>query len=227
MNLSFILISSMPTKGMKSMGNIGLLPFNKKSCILDKHIQNIKSVYPTAEIIVVAGFEQQRIARMLKKYEKVKCVSHDMQPYSNETESMWYGLRAMSNTKCIVLNINFVAGKALWTKIKYRSKKSLILLNSNKYFKNELGATLRNDKLNYIFFGLPNKIANIYLLQESHIKYFLDNYSENSRSKYLFETINTLAKHQDFYYDNINYKNMKYINNIKDYNSITQRKVDV
>ena len=227
MNLSFILISSMPTKGMKSMGNVGLLPVNKKCCILDKHIQNIKSVYPTAEIIVVAGFEHQRIARMLKKYQKVKCISHDMQPYSNETESMWYGLRALTNTKCIVLNINFVAGKALWTKIKYRSKKSLVLLNSNKYFKNELGATLRNDKLNYIFFGLPNKIANIYLLQESHIKHFLDNYSENARSKYLFETINTLAKHQDFYYDNINYKNMKYINNAKDYNSITQRKVDV
>ena len=90
MNLSFILISSMPTKGMKSMGNVGLLPVNKKCCILDKHIQNIKSVYPTAEIIVVAGFEHQRIARMLKKYQKVKCISHDMQPYSNETESMWY-----------------------------------------------------------------------------------------------------------------------------------------
>ena len=227
MNLSFILISSMPTKGMKSMGNVNLLPVNKKCCILEKHIQNIQSVFPSAEIVVVCGFEHHRIQKLLKKYPKIKHVNHKIKPYSNETESMYCGLKQIKNTKCVVLNTNFVAGKSLWSKIKYRSKKSLVFINANKYFVSELGATIKNNVINYIFFGLPNKTTNIYLLQKPHIDYFLLNYSESYNSKYLFETMNQLIKYQEFSYENINYKNIKYINSTKDYYSITKRKVDV
>ena len=222
MNLSFILISSLPTKGMKSIGNVSLLAANKKQTIIEKHISNIISVFPTAEIIVVGGFENKKMERILSKYKKVKFTHHEIYSHSNETQSLKQGLKFCTNTKCVVFNTNCIAGKVFWSKIKYRIKKSVVVLNSSKRFNSNLGATLNDDQVNYIFFGLPHKIANVYILQKDHIEYFLQEWSDSWQSKYLFEIINILSKHKPFYYQEIN-NSISLISNIKDYNQIKKK----
>jgi len=223
MNLSFILVSSLPTKGMKSIGNVSLLAANKKQTIIEKHVINIMSVFPTAEIIVVGGFENKKMQKILDKYKTVKFTHHEIYSYSNETQSLKRGLDCCTNTKCIVFNTNCIIGKSFWSKIKYRIKKSIVVINSNKGFNSNLGATINSDKINYIFFGLPNKITNLYILQNNHIEYFLQQWHDSWQSKYLFETINTLSKYKPFYYQDIN-SSISLINNMKDYHQINKKK---
>ena len=165
MNLSFILISSLPTKGMKSIGNVGLLAANKKQTIIEKHIINITSVFPTAEIIVVGGFESKKMQKLIDKYKRVKFTQHEIYTHSNETQSLKQGLSCCTNTKCIVFNTNCIVSKSFWLKIKYRIKKSIVIISSNKRFNSNLRATINNDKVTYIFFGLPNKFTNLNKLQ--------------------------------------------------------------
>jgi len=226
MNLSFILIASMPTKGMKSMGNVTLLPLNKRYSILEKHIHNISSVFPTAEIVVVGGFENKKMYKLLNKYKNIKYVYHTVKSYSNETQSLYEGIKKCKNTKCIALNANCVTHKNFWNKLKHRTKKSIVILNSNKNFNGNVGATIKGKEINYIFFGLPHKITNIYILQKNHMEYFINNYCEQWISKYLFETINILCKYDPMYYENTN-NNIFIINNIKDYNKITKKEAYV
>jgi hypothetical protein len=226
MNLSVIIIASMPTKGMKSIGNVGLLPITKKQLILEKHIENIYATYPTAEIVIVGGFESKRMQKALKKHKNIKYVHHDIKNYSNETQSFYEGLVKCKNTKCIIFNANCVANKVFWSKIKYRTKTSIAIINNNKKFNSNIGATLTGEKINYIFYGLPNKITNIYLLQQKHIEYFLKNYSEFWMSKYLFETMNILSKYEPLFYQEIN-NNVFTINSMKDYNKITKKEAHV
>ena len=226
MNLSVIIIASMPTKGMKSMGNISLLPITKKQSIIEKHINNIHAAFPTAEIVVVGGFENKKMQKLLQKNENVKYISHNIENYSNETQSLYYGLKQCKNTKCIIFNANCIATKNFWSKIKYRAKKSIAVINSNKRFNSTIGSTLKGKEINYIFFGLPHKIANVYLLQQPHIEYFLENYQESWGSKYLFETINILSKYQPFFYEEIN-NNIVIINSMKDYQQITKKEAYV
>ena len=223
MNLSFILIGSLPTKGMKSIGNVSLLAANKKHTIIEKHIINITSVFPTAEIIVVGGFENKKMQKLIDKHKRVKFTHHEIYSNSNETQSLKQGLSLCTNTKCIVFNTNCIVSKSFWSKLKYRIKKSIIIINPNKRFNSNLGATINNDKVNYIFFGLPNKITNIYILQSDHIKYFLEQWQDSWKSKYLFETINTLSKYKPFYYQEIN-NSISLINNMKDYHQISKKK---
>ncbi len=223
MNLSFILISSLPTKGMKSIGNVSLLAANKKQTIIEKHVINIMSVFPTAEIIVVGGFENKKMQKILDKYKRVKFTHHEIYSHSNETQSLKQGLNYCTNTKCIVFNTNCIISKSFWLKIRYRIKKSIAIINSSKRFNSDLGATINNNMINYIFFGLPNKITNLYILQNDHIKYFLEQWQDSWQSKYLFETINTLSKYKPFYYQEIN-NSISLINNMKDYHQINKKK---
>lgn len=226
MKLSIIIIASMPTKGMKSIGNVSLLPINKKQSILEKHITNIQSVFNNAEIIVVGGFENKKMQKLLSKYNNIKYVYHEVENHSNETKSFYEGLKVCKNNKCIVFNANCIANKSFWSKIKYRTKKSITVINSSKKFHSEIGATIKNQEINYIFYGLPHKITNVYLLQKQHIDYFLQHYIEPWGSRYLFETINMLCKKDKMYYQDI-VNSIFIINSMKDYNKITKKEAYV
>lgn len=216
----------MPTKGMRSVGNVSLLPVNKKQSILEKHINNIQSVFNGAEIVVVGGFESKKMQKLLYKYKNIKYIYHEVKNYSNETKSFYEGLKACKNNKCIVFNANCIANKSFWSKIKYRTKKSIAVINSSKSFHSEIGATTKNNEINYIFYGLPCKITNVYLLQKEHTDYFLQEYIEPWGSKYLFEIINILCKKRKMYYQDI-VNNIFIINSMKDYNKITKKEAYV
>ena len=56
---------------MKSYGPKCLLQANQKETILEKTISNIKREYPLSDIIVVAGFESNKVISSLPHYVRI------------------------------------------------------------------------------------------------------------------------------------------------------------
>lgn len=220
MNISFIIIASLPIKGMKTVGNVGLLTYNKTT-ILDKHISNIKEKYPKSEIVVVGGFEAKKIKKIISKYKNIKFIQHKITDRSNEVESFYKALSQIKYNKAVVFNVATIFSKILLSKLNLKHKNSCVILNTNKDFNSNLGAIINKDKkIENIFYNLPNKIANIYYLTNDHIDYAKSIESDILYNKYVFELINLLNAHQKFSYQNVNLKNHRIITNIRDYQHI-------
>lgn len=218
MALSFILISSLPIKGMKTAGNVGLLKY-KKHTIIQKHINNIISVYPKAEIVVIGGFEHKKLEKVVKQYKRVKYFYHDITETSNETQSLLLGLKNIRNKKAMVLNASCLINKSVLKHIP-NSKYSCVFINKNNSFNSNLGISTNDNEMNNIFFNLPNKINNMYFLNQSHINYAKDIGDDQFYNKYMFEFINILNEYEKFRYKVYNSKTCRVIYNNKDYNQI-------
>ena len=75
---------------MKSYGPKCLLPANQKESILEKTIRNIKREYPNSDIIVVAGFESEKIIRKMPHF--VRVVENQNYQETNVVESIRIGI---------------------------------------------------------------------------------------------------------------------------------------
>jgi len=218
MAASFIIISSLPTKGMKTAGNIALVK-HKKSTLIERHINNIRSVYPRSEIIVVGGFEHKKVKKAVSEYHNITYVYHSIDETSNETESLLLGLNHVKNKNTIVFNVSCFFNKSLIKKIP-RTEKSFAIINTNKNYEGNIGATISNNHIDNIFFNLPNKLTNIYYLNKEHINYAISLDSSSLKNKYLFEFMNMLNHYNNFEYKKFNIAKFQIINNNKDFNKI-------
>lgn len=216
MSVSFIIISSLPTKGMKSMGNVGLLKY-KKYTIIEKHIEYILHNYNSAEIVVVGGFEHRKMQKILEQYNRVKYISHELSTTSNETQSLCEALKAIKYNKAIVINQNCMFAKNFWSKINTRVHKSFLVVNRHKEFTTNIGAIVDGDTLQHMFFNLPIKSTNIYCLNKKHIEYAKQICTEKLYSTYMFEFINLLNNYDKFTIQDVNTKKHIIIDSVDNY----------
>lgn len=189
--LSILIIASLPMKGMKSAGNTALLEYSKKT-LIEYHINNLLSVFPNADIVVVGGFEYKKLKKITQKYP-VRFIHHDITDDMNEAYSLLYGLKYIKYSKLLVLDVNMIIQPKIWKKIVF-GKSSSVFINNHESYDGKLGAVIQNGCVENIFFSLPNKLINLFYFNKKHIKLLLD-FESNHRSKFIFELLNmTLAK---------------------------------
>ena len=86
---------------MKSYGPKCLLQANQKETILEKTISNIKREHPKSDIIVVAGFESNKVINSLPHY--VRIVENSSFEETNIVESIRLGINASANKKLLIV----------------------------------------------------------------------------------------------------------------------------
>lgn len=217
MSVSFIILASMPIRSMKSLGSASLLKY-KKQTIIEKHIDNIISTHNKPEIVVVGGFENKKIAKVLDRYSRVKYISHEISGTSNEAQSLFLGLENIKHNKAVVFSHNCIFDKKIWHKINTRMRKSFMVINNNKNFETDIGATINDGLLEYVFFNLKNKSTGIYCLNKKHISYTKELASPRYHPYYMFEMINLMNSHEKFTFQEINTKKHIIIDSVNKYN---------
>lgn len=216
--LSIILICSLPIKGMKSIGNVGLLTIKNKT-IIEWHINNLKQQFKKANIIIVGGFEHKKIEKITKKYSGIKFVYHDITSISNECQSLIYGLSNVpSSHSVLVYNINSIFTKHIWRDIDF--SRSFTIINSHKKYNSQLGATITNNRIENIFYNLEHKVGNIYFIENKDISLLKENTHQKHGSMYLFEMLNILTKVNPIVPQYIKTPEYITINSMKDYQKI-------
>lgn len=173
---------------MKSYGPKCLLPANNKDTILQKIVKNIQREYPYSDIVVVTGFESEKVIKSLP--HNIRIVENNDYETTNTVESIRVGINA-----CATDNVLIVYGDLVFNVYSIRnitSNGSCAIIDSKSQFKNEeVGVTVVDDKVTRFAYGLQKKWSQIAFFENEEFKMLKDLCSDKRKNKlYPFELFN-------------------------------------
>jgi choline kinase len=177
---------------MKSYGPKCLLQANQKETILEKTISNIKREYPLSDIIVVAGFESNKVISSLPHY--VRIVENSSFEETNIVESIRLGINAAANKKLLI-----VYGDLIFNVYSIRdltNNGTCVIIDSKSRFKDdEVGVTIVKDKVTTFAYGLEKKWSQIAYFEGEDFDMLKKLCSNKKRSRlYPFEIFNMMIE---------------------------------
>lgn len=99
--IGIIILAAGMTSGGKYLGNKSLLPLTNKKTILETQIDAINKAFPNTEIVLVSGFESDRVMDHCDNH--IICVENERYKDTNTTRSLGMGLRASTSDKVVVI----------------------------------------------------------------------------------------------------------------------------
>jgi choline kinase len=175
---------------MKSYGPKCLLPANKKETILEKTISNIEREYPYCDIIVVAGFESEKVIKILPS--KVRVVENHQYESTNIAESIRIGINAAANKHLLIVYGDLVFN--VYSIRDITSDGPCAIVDSKERFKeDEVGVTVVDENITNFAYGLPRKWSQIAYFEGRSFDILKDLCSDKRKSKlYPFELFNII-----------------------------------
>ncbi len=177
---------------MKSYGPKCLLLANQKETILEKTIANIKKEHPKSDIIVVAGFEANKVINSLPHY--VRIVENLNFEETSIIESIRLGINASANKKLLI-----VYGDLIFNVYSVRNitkNGNCVIVDSKSRFKDdEVGVTVVRDKVTMFAYGLEKKWSQIAYFEGEAFDMLKKLCSNKKRSRlYPFEIFNMMIE---------------------------------
>lgn len=172
MNLSIVIPAAGLGKRMKSYGPKPLININGKS-ILQRQLEIISSVYPDNDIVVVGGFEYEKVSKYLNNLDmkNVKFIGNTRYSTTNVVRSIEIGTRVCDSKNVLIVYGDLVFNKE--TISNFELKESGLLLDTNNNFdKLEVGINMEENKVKNLSYSSENKWAHIAYLKENDIKEF-------------------------------------------------------
>ena len=175
---------------MKSYGPKCLLPADKKHSIIERTIENIKEAYPFAEIIVVVGFEADRIIKALPK--DIRVVENQIYETTNVVESLRLALNNSVTDSVLIVYGDLIFNDST---IKGLDENfSCAVIDSKQRFKDEeIGVTVVDGILTNFAYGLETKWAQIICLTGKELTMLKEFCFDRKKNKmYPFEIFNMI-----------------------------------
>lgn len=172
---------------MKSYGCKSLL-YVKNEKLIDIQIKNIKDTIPNNDIILITGFDSERLINNSPK-DIIK-IENEKYYENNVVKSINIGLRATKdNNHILILFGDILLNHKALEKIDF--SKSCIII-SNHMDEGEVGCNINTKGyLEYMMFDLPNKWGHIIYLTNKELILFKKILSNKfSDKKFCFEIIN-------------------------------------
>ena len=175
---------------MKSYGPKCLLPANVKETILDKSIKTIKKAYEYSEIILVVGFEAEKITQVLPK--EIRIVENQSYEKTSVSESVRLAINNSVYNDILIIygdlifNINTINN--------ITQNNSCIIVDSKSRFKaEEIGVTIVDDNVTNFAYGLENKWSHIaYLTGDESLEFQRLCLDKKKNKMYPFEVFNIM-----------------------------------
>ena len=177
---------------MKSYGPKCLLKANQKETILEKTVSNIKREYPYSDIIVVVGFESEKVIRSLPSF--VRIVENPNYEKTNIVESLRIGINASAHD-----NVLIIYGDLIFNVYSIREMTStgtcVVFDSKNRFKEEEVGLTIVENKVTTFAYGLPSKWSQIAYLEDGAFQMLRSLCSDKRKNKlYLFELFNIIIE---------------------------------
>lgn len=173
---------------MKSYGPKCLLPANKKESIIQKSISTVKKVFPYAEIIVVVGFEADKVIRSIP--EDVRIVENQFYETTNVVESLRLALNCSINTNILILYGDLIYNTHTISDIS-KDESCIVIDSKNRFKAEEVGVTVVEGSVTNFAYGLPTKWSHIIYMAERESRFFKKLCGDRKRNKmYPFEIFN-------------------------------------
>ena len=175
---------------MKSYGCKSLLNI-KNEKLLDIQIKNIANAIPNYEIILITGFDSERL--MSQSPQDIIKIENEKYYENNVVRSISIGLRATKeNDHILIIFGDVLLNEETLAKIDYQQSSIII---SSYMSDNEVGCNINNKgNLEYMMFDLPNKWGHIIYLTSKELDLFKKNvWSKYKDKKFCFEIINDIV----------------------------------
>lgn len=174
---------------MRSYGPKSLLPIKGKT-ILSRQLEEIKSKLPNAQIILVCGFEADKVMDQVQ--DNVMTLENENYHETNVTRSVSIALRAVTTSRALILCGDLVFSKGILQHIDFDN--CSMIVNENKEQSSEVGCIVNSE--GYIvnmMYDLDLKWGQMIYLQDNTLDTFRKLvFDRNNKKLFLFEIINKL-----------------------------------
>lgn len=190
-NISFVIMAGGIPYGAKSLGVRSLYSVDDRT-LIDIQVETIRTVFGGAEIIIVSGFESNRLVGARPNHTRI--VENQMYVEYNEIEEMRLAINNATTNSIVFLPADCLFNLHTISKIDYSVSCAWIGFK-NKISKTELGCNITDRDINHIDYGLENKFTNIFHLTGKELDKArqICKKSEN-KTWFAFEVLNSIIK---------------------------------
>ena len=147
---------------MKSYGPKCLLKAGSGKTILEHQIETINFCLPKSDIIVVLGFECDKVIKILD--ERSRVVENQLYEETNTAESLRLALNNGVRDSVLIMHGDLNFNKETLLQCDFR--KSFVVVDSKRQFKEgEIGVTINNKEVMRFGYGLNTKWGQIVFLK--------------------------------------------------------------
>lgn len=182
-------------KRMKSRGPKGLFVLHHEMSILELQIRTILKVYPHADIIIIGGFQCEKIRKELWGDFPVRIVCNPDYETTNVMHSIRIGMSAMLPGPLLIIHGDLVFNTHAISGLV--DKKSALLVANNKMDKTEVGIGHQDGIVTNLSHALPCKWGQMAYMQDKELEIFmaLAWNSKKSSQLFLYEVLNHVINH--------------------------------
>jgi choline kinase len=185
--VSFIIPCAGSGKRMKSYGVKSLISLGSET-IIDRQIRLIKSFFLNPQIIVICGFEGNRLMNALD--QDICLIENTDYENTNVVKSIAIGLRAAIHYNTFIIKGDLVFNEDIFNDLKFNNS---FTFTSNKMNDREVGCNF-NSTLEYIMYDLENKWSQMLYLNKKDTKIIQKLcFNSDNHHKFLFEIVNLMV----------------------------------
>lgn len=146
---------------MRTVGSKALVELRPGETVLSRQVAMLRRVLPFADVIVVVGYEADRVYRALPQW--VRVVENEAYETTNVVRSIDLGIRAAVTDRVLVIYGDLVFNEAVLRNFPLQESAALVD-HSAVGRENEVGVTVVDDYVTQFAFGLDSKWAHIIYL---------------------------------------------------------------
>jgi len=197
--LSIIIPAAGIGKRMKSKGPKALLSVHNGMSILECQLRTILKVYPSADIVVVGGFEHQKIRQALWGKFPMRLVCNPNYEDTNTVHSIAIGLDATLPGPVMVIHGDLVFNTHTIQGLEGKAS-SLLVDQFGQLGKEEVGIGQQDGLVTSLSYALSTKWGQMAYLQGKELELFRNMvFSPKNANLFLYEILNKIMnKHGKF-----------------------------
>lgn len=170
-NITVIIPAAGIGRRMKSHGSKSLIQLATQETLLDRQITVIRKQYPKAEIIVVVGFQADKIIKDLIGKPDIKVVENELYEETNVVRSIGMALRVASNSNILIIYGDIIFNPATLIGLPLHHS-ATIVDNKNNFEPDVVGVNIIDGYVGCFSYGLRTKWAQIVYLTGKELSIF-------------------------------------------------------
>lgn len=183
-DVSIILLASILRPRTKTVGPTSLIKINSQQTLLEYQVQSIRQVYPKSEIILVVGYEAQKVCQ--SRPDGIKIVENPFYESRGNAEEIRLALNIINNNTVIVIDGGTIFSSEVLVPLKKHGSSILVTESANS---EELGTTNNSGRLRALGFGHPFVWSNIGIFQEKEVRLMTKFVANRTKNKYGYHEV--------------------------------------
>jgi choline kinase len=178
---------------MRSFGPKALIEVTDRQTILGRQLAILRGTHPDADVVVVAGYEAERVIRALPA--GVRVVENDAYEDTNVARSLALGLRSSRCKRALVVYGDLVFSKATLDGLD-QGRSCVVVDTRGQMREFEVGCTVVGGKVTHFSYGLDTKWAQVAYLAGRELGLFRRLVGGRDRRRHFgFEVLNEVLEH--------------------------------